>query len=607
MSDAVLIVDDERNVLQSFKRLLHREGYDLYLAESGREALEIIGKTDLAVIVCDQRMPEMSGAQVLAEAYRLQPDAIRITLTGHTDLHAAQASINEGHVSHFLFKPCDDEVLLSVVRKSVDSYRLVQENRRLEELARKQQDELQSWSQHLEKQVRETTDGLRARNENLLALQRQLDQSLRDTVKLVSGMLELNSPNLGIHCSRVAELARELAARLDINEESLREVEIAARLHDVGKLSKLAARASTRERMTGRIRIANRPTHTEAGFALLSKVSGFERIALAVRHQHERFDGSGTPDGLKGDNIPIASRIIAITSAYDKAVFSAINPTDVSHWAGCKALRQGRGTLFDPGLVDLFLRHFENIDTSTLSYREVEISTKKLRAGMVLTRPVRNIDGLFMLKEGVIITRDLADHLHALGDVDPHIASVFVKCEIGMDNRSTDCETGESYDDLPPAYMEHRPMDAKHACENAVGEPSGQSTNYDAASGPHRVLIVDDSAPLCSALKRELRSADINVETTENGWTALRLVENGQFDAVLVDLLMPAMSGEELIARLEKVAPAIPCIILTANATKERVLALTHKPNVAAILVKPWQHDRLVSTIMATIAKGHPH
>ena len=116
MSTAVLIVDDEQHVLQSLKRLLRRDGYAVHLADSGPAALEILAKTEIAVIICDQRMPRMTGAEVLAQAYKICPDTVRITLTGYTDLAAAQTSINEGHVNRFLLKPWDDDHLRSVAR-----------------------------------------------------------------------------------------------------------------------------------------------------------------------------------------------------------------------------------------------------------------------------------------------------------------------------------------------------------------------------------------------------------------------------------------------------------------------------------------------------------
>ena len=119
-------------------------------------------------------------------------------------------------------------------------------------------------------------------------------------------------------------------------------------------------------------------------------------------------------------------------------------------------------------------------------------------------------------------------------------------------------------------------------------------------------MVVDDSVLVCNALRRELRPAGIEAVATESGWTALNLVEEAPFDAVLIDLMMPAMSGEELVQRLGQRAPALPCIILTGNATQQRVVTLAAEPNIVGVLAKPWDHDRLISAITAAIARSRP-
>ncbi|MFQ5591553.1 MAG: response regulator, partial [Phycisphaerae bacterium] len=223
VNPVVLIVDDEAHVLQALQRVLRRDGYDIRVADGGQAAVGILNSQEVAVVICDQRMPGMSGAEVLAEAYRRQPDAVRITLTGYTDLAAAQASINEGNVSHFLLKPWDDDHLRGIVRDGVRKYQLIQERRKLEEMTRRQKEELETWNHRLEEQVLQRTRLLRAQNERLQRLQRELEQSLRDTLRVMVGMLDATKPNVGIHSKRVSELARALGERLELSEEQLRD------------------------------------------------------------------------------------------------------------------------------------------------------------------------------------------------------------------------------------------------------------------------------------------------------------------------------------------------------------------------------------------------
>ncbi len=641
MSHGVLIVDDERHVLQSLQRLLRRDGYAIHLAESGREALEILSKTEIAAIVCDQRMPGMSGAEVLAEAYRLYPDSIRITLTGYTDLSSAQASINSGHVSQFLLKPWNDDHLRSVVADAVGAYRIVQDNRRLEALTRQQKEELEQWNVKLEEQVKERTNELRAQNENLKHLQSRIEQSLRDTVGLLAATLEAHSPNLGIHCKRVAQLARQLASQLELGDQEVRDIEFAAHLHDIGKIARPPDAEKSSRRRSDERREQSPHRHPEAGFAILSKVTGFESVAAAVQYQHEHFDGTGTPDGMNGDAIPLAARIIAVANAYDKAVHPSSDAAEFLPEKGKTTLTRGKGKHFDPHLVQLLIEYVEKVGAAAGGEAEVELSPKRLKEGMVLSRPLLNSNGTLLLKEATPLIAETIHRIRVMSEVNPLLAGVFVRCgaEDPIEQESTNtytpptsvASTAQSCSTQRSGVQIEKPdtsvtragsttsveqMQGSRATDGngdmqrrALLESKPNRTHI--APGPvntpartrSKILVVDDSTLVCSALKRELRPENIETVVTDSGWTALNLIEQMHFDAVLIDLMMPAMSGEELIHRLHECAPTLRCIILTGNATKERVVALSREPNVVGILTKPWDHTRLISTIDTAIAK----
>jgi len=146
----VLVVDDEESILRSIKRLLRKCDCRIELATCGADALVILEEQNVAVIVCDQRMPEMTGAEVLERSVKISPETFRITLTGYTDLASAQKSINQGQINHFLCKPWDDEVLTRVVEEGLDAFRLKREHRELQALTKRQRDELQRWNMALE-------------------------------------------------------------------------------------------------------------------------------------------------------------------------------------------------------------------------------------------------------------------------------------------------------------------------------------------------------------------------------------------------------------------------------------------------------------------------
>jgi response regulator RpfG family c-di-GMP phosphodiesterase len=617
LSHKILVVDDEPHILHSLERLLRRDGHDILQADSGSAALELLATSDVAVIICDQRMPHMTGDQVLARASELRPDAYRITLTGHTDLQAAQVLINQAHINQFLLKPWDDVALRHIVQEGIRSYEMIRENRRLQDVTREQTLRLEAGSKLLEQQVAEQTEDLRKQNRELVALQGRVETSLRDTVGVLVGTLEAHSPNLGIHCKRVAQLAMDIGSRLGMSAEELRDIEFAALLHDVGKIAQLHREDAGVQQRPVKARQAQM-LHCESGYAILSHVGGFERIATAVRHQQECFDGSGAPSALKGSQIPVGSRIIAVANAYDRAVFQLKTPLAVSRELGKRILLENEGSKFDPEIVRLLLDEADYVTSTGTSDTEVQLSPRQLRPGMVLARPINNYKGLLLLKAEAVLTEAFVEHIQALSDVDPLLTDVFVKCESlsrhlsttderrartrlpggTTDQRAGSHETGSDRERLvtnpPPSAASNARLESRASPEISSGATGSNSRFLRPCK---KVLIIDGSEPSREALTRELRSAGYDSACVGNGEQALLLVDSFQPDVAIADLRIPGMSSEELMGHLHHCKPDLPCIIIAGNVTLEQVKKLGVLSNVMGILVKPWDHQRLKDTI----------
>lgn len=132
MENTLLIVDDERNILNSLARLFEEDDYTIYKADGGSEGLEILAEhSEIGVILTDQRMPEMTGVQFLTQARELAPDALRIVLSGYTELNSITSAINEGAVYKFLTKPWDDDLLRDNIKNAFMAFSLNSENTRL--------------------------------------------------------------------------------------------------------------------------------------------------------------------------------------------------------------------------------------------------------------------------------------------------------------------------------------------------------------------------------------------------------------------------------------------------------------------------------------------
>ncbi len=163
----ILCVDDEENILRSLKRLLRKEGYRLLTAPSGAEGLKLLEENSVHLVISDQRMPRMDGTQFLAKVKEGYPDAIRIILTGYTDVDSITESINKGHVYKFLLKPWNDQSLKLEIKQALEQYDLIQANKILHKKVLEQNEELKTMNENLEALVSERTKQLEIQNRAL--------------------------------------------------------------------------------------------------------------------------------------------------------------------------------------------------------------------------------------------------------------------------------------------------------------------------------------------------------------------------------------------------------------------------------------------------------
>lgn len=174
---SILCVDDEKSILNALKRLLRREGYQLFFADSGLEGLELLKDHEVQMVISDQRMPQMSGTEFLAEVKARHPEILRIILTGYSDIDSITKSINEGHIYKFFFKPWNDNRLKVEIRQALEQFDLVETNRRLDETIVKQNLKLQAMNENLEELVQARTREIELQN-NMLQLSHAILEDL---------------------------------------------------------------------------------------------------------------------------------------------------------------------------------------------------------------------------------------------------------------------------------------------------------------------------------------------------------------------------------------------------------------------------------------------
>ncbi len=340
MATSILLVDDDVQTLNALRRSLRGRDYEILTAEGGHKALSLLRRHEVAVIVSDQRMPGMKGSEFLVESMKIQPNAIRITLTGYTDLLSAQVSVNEGRISRFLLKPWEDRHLRAVVADAVRQYEIEFENRRLSDLALQQRQELEQWNRKLEQEILQRSAALYAAHAQTLdALVLALDSRERPTAG---------------HSRRVAVYCLYLAILTNTDPEQWEDIYRGALLHDIGKIGVPDAILLKPGLLTRQER-RTMEEHVDNGVAILEKVAYLATATDIPRCHHERYDGTGYPRGLAGDAIPLAARLFAIVDVYDALSSERPYKKAMLHEEAVGVIAGEAGKQFDPELVERFL------------------------------------------------------------------------------------------------------------------------------------------------------------------------------------------------------------------------------------------------------------
>jgi response regulator RpfG family c-di-GMP phosphodiesterase len=423
---SILFVDDEENVLRSLRRLFIDEDYEIYTALSGAEGLEVLKEKKIAVLVSDQRMPKMSGPEFLEQASRLSPESVRIVLTGYADITEAIAAINKGGTYRYITKPWNGDEMISTVRGAAERYGLVQENRYLTELTRRQNEELKKWSSELELDVQEQTIELTYKNRDLLDLNDKLRTNFNGFVVIMSNLIELRDGTVANHSNNVAVLSRKMATRMELGDADVETIGIAAQLHDIGKIGVSDAVLMKDIETLLPFELREYQTHSIRGQAAIDANSSLREAGELIRHHHELMSGSGFPDRLKGDRIPLGSRIIAIADKYDRLL--------ATHEAN-EALKRTMaltGAELDPGLCHLLM---QIVGESAGSEKRIggavesEVHPEQLLTGMILSRDVRSGTGILLLPRGSRLTPQKIDSIVRYYRLDPPRAGVYIRAE----------------------------------------------------------------------------------------------------------------------------------------------------------------------------------
>ncbi len=325
MKYSILAVDDEPDNLQLLRRTLRKE-YDITTANGPLEAIDIFkihGPFDM--IISDHRMPDMSGVELLQYSNLHYPEMIRILITAYSEVPILVDAINTGKIFRYVKKPWTPEELLLTIQKAFEAKKLSLDNQKLIE---------------------------------------DFKDLFSGTISVIVEALDAKDVFTEGRSSRVCCYVVNLAKSLNLPEIEISKIEIAGLLHDIGMIGVPESILQKQGPLTEQEYLEVK-RHIDYGMKILENIKQLSSIVDIVKYHHERYDGSGYPDKLSGEQIPIGARIIALADTFDAMLSKRAYKQPLDFNSAKEELRKCAGSQLDPNITETFLNIVDSIDIAS--------------------------------------------------------------------------------------------------------------------------------------------------------------------------------------------------------------------------------------------------
>ncbi len=350
-----LVVEDEPSLRSAVVRFLEMVGYPTVGAGSGGEALDILARQEIAVMISDIRMPGMNGVSLLKAVRERSPDTAVIMATGVSEVDTAVDCLKMGAVD-YINKPFQLDEVHHRIGQAAEKRQLVLENRR--------------YQNHLAELVNQQA----ARIEELFL----------EGIQTLVHALEAKDPYTQGHSARVSRYAGTTARTMGLDETTVQLIELGAELHDVGKIG-VSEEVLNKPAKLSPEEYKHIMDHTVIGARILAPLmKNAPRVLGIVRSHHEWVNGRGLPDGLEGDAIPLEARIVSVVDAFDAMTTARSYRPGMSTEAAIDELQRNIGRQFDAGAVGAFVDSYS--DRSVLPIPTPDIVRRAIPTGVAGVR-----------------------------------------------------------------------------------------------------------------------------------------------------------------------------------------------------------------------------
>jgi len=430
----ILVVDDEQMVLGVLKEQMQPEGYHVTAIDSPSKAIEILQKENFSVILADQEMPEMTGMDLLAKVKESHPTITRLLLSSGMSLTALSEAIKSDLIYRFVTRPWLREELLVTLRNAIVHNRLVTENKALHERNVHLNLKISKLAEESEQPAADVasqqTAGAGSREYGYGGPEAEEQMEVSGTAPAPQGvalavdafvkMIYTFHPNLGNTSLRAVALCQTLGEVLELPPEQLKSLLWAAALHDISLVG--IDRGIVRRWLRGPEKCTDEEMvlikrHPEQSQKMLGHLPFFQEAGEIIRSHHEHWDGTGYPDGLKGETIPWLSRLLCVVITYCS-----------KHSASIQAMSEIEAEsekMFDPDAISALAKA---APLTKMPRGEREILLIELKAGMVLAREIYNANGFLLLPKGREMTDASINKVLSINRVTPIDPLVLVYC-----------------------------------------------------------------------------------------------------------------------------------------------------------------------------------